>query len=109
LNAGDAVTAMLLSLEALPDARMARPYVPQAEMQMNAAMRSARELYVLGGHKLEVRTASFSSNGKRIVTASFDKTARVWEAETGQPVGEPLRGHTDRVVSASFSPDGKRI
>jgi WD40 repeat protein len=29
--------------------------------------------------------------------------------DAGQPIGEPLRGHTDFVHSAAFSPDGKRI
>ncbi|KIK32500.1 hypothetical protein CY34DRAFT_44025, partial [Suillus luteus UH-Slu-Lm8-n1] len=36
-------------------------------------------------------------------------TVRLWDAGTGQPVGEPLRGHTSRVTSVSFSPDGTRI
>ena len=34
---------------------------------------------------------------------------RVWDADTGQPVGRPLTGHTDAVSSVAFSPDGKRI
>ena len=38
-----------------------------------------------------------------------DKTARLWDAATGQSIGEPLRGHEDEVSSAAFSPDGKRI
>ncbi len=42
------------------------------------------------------------------MTASFDSTARVWEAQTGQPVTEPMK-HGDSVNSAQFSPDGKRI
>ena len=54
-------------------------------------------------------SAAFSPDGKRIVTASSDKTARLWDAETGKPIGEPLRGHEDDVRSAAFSPDGKRI
>jgi WD40 repeat protein len=44
----------------------------------------------------------------RVVTASFDKTARIWDAATGKPVGEPLR-HEDGVMSAAFSPDGTRV
>ena len=56
-----------------------------------------------------MQSAAFSPDGKRIVTASEDKTARLWDAETGKPIGEPLRGHEGRVSSAAFSPDGKRI
>ena len=55
-----------------------------------------------------VISASFSPDGKRVVTASADKTARVWDADTGKPVGEPMT-HGEAVVSASFSPDGKRV
>src|SRR5262249_1882219 len=32
-----------------------------------------------------------------------------WDAETGQPIGEPLTGHERGVLSATFSPDGRRI
>ena len=56
-----------------------------------------------------MHSAAFSPDGKRIVTASGDKTARIWDAATGQPIGEPLKGHEDAVYSAAFSPDGKRI
>ena len=59
--------------------------------------------------RIGVCSAAFSPDGKRIVTASEDKTARLWDAETGKPIGEPLKGHEDRCVSAAFSPDGKRI
>ena len=54
-------------------------------------------------------SAAFSPDGKRIVTASRDNTARLWDAETGKQIGEPLEGHTNGVMSAAFSPDGKRI
>jgi WD40 repeat protein len=37
------------------------------------------------------------------------KTARIWDAATGQPIGEPLKGHEGAVQSAAFSPDGRRI
>src|SRR5438552_1325268 len=42
------------------------------------------------------------------MTASGDKTARVWEADTGKPVGAPLQ-HQAAVYSAAFSPDGRRL
>jgi WD40 repeat protein len=49
-----------------------------------------------------VNSAAFSPDGERIVTASADKTARLWDAETGEQIGEPL-------TAQAFSPDGKRI
>ncbi len=53
-------------------------------------------------------TAVFSPDGKRILTASDDKTARIWNADgSGQPI--ILRGHEDAVSSAVFSPDGKHV
>ena len=56
----------------------------------------------------EIHVAVFSPDGRRILTASADKTARLWDATTGAPVGEPMR-HEDEVVAAVFSPDGTRI
>ena len=59
-------------------------------------------------HENWVMAASFSPDGRRIVNASEDNTARVWDAETGKPLGDPLR-HDDKVVAATFSPDGRLI
>jgi WD40 repeat protein len=55
-----------------------------------------------------VRSAKFSPDGRRIVTASEDGTLRVCEGETGEVIAV-LRGHTGAVSSAVFSPDGHRI
>ena len=63
----------------------------------------------LKGHDNAVWSAAFSPDGRRIVTASADKTARLWDAATGQQIGAPLSGHDGPVVSAAFSPDGRRI
>jgi len=59
-------------------------------------------------HGLQLASVQFSPDGQRIVTASRDKTARVWDAKTGHPVTEPLK-HEQAVGSAQFSPDGKRV
>ncbi len=59
-------------------------------------------------HTKDVEMAVFSPNGKWIVTASADCTARVWDAETGYPLTLPLR-HFAPVISARFLADGRRI
>src|ERR1051326_1837687 len=46
-------------------------------------------------HSGYVYSARFSPDGKRLVTASWDKTARVWDAQTGQPLSERLPPHRD--------------
>ena len=42
------------------------------------------------------------------MTASYDGTARVWDASTGHPVGTPLQ-HQGPVNTAVFSPNGRRV
>ena len=59
-------------------------------------------------HDGEVNSAHFSTDGQRVVTASGDKTARVWDAATGKAISEPMR-HDDQVNSAQFSADGQRV
>jgi WD40 repeat protein len=49
-----------------------------------------------------------SPDGTRIVTASADNTARVWDASTFAEIAI-LRAHTNSVRSVAVSPDGKRI
>ncbi|MCP5246102.1 MAG: hypothetical protein H6937_09210 [Burkholderiales bacterium] len=39
------------------------------------------------------------------VTASSDRTARLWDAQTGKVLGNPIQ-HDGTVDSATFSPDG---
>jgi serine/threonine protein kinase/WD40 repeat protein len=50
----------------------------------------------------------FSSDGKLLATASYDKMLRVCEAATGREMAAPLR-HPDWVFTGRFSPDGRRV
>ena len=68
---------------------------------------TGKEIAVLRGHEYQVNSAVFSPDGTRVVTASADKTARIWDAATGKEVA--VLRHEDEVYSAAFSTDGTRI
>jgi WD40 repeat protein len=55
-----------------------------------------------------VLTVGYSPDGTRIVSASGDGTARIWDARTGTQL-LTLVAHGDRVLSAAYSYDGTRI
>jgi WD40 repeat protein len=59
-------------------------------------------------HADNVLSAEFSPDDAWVVTVCADKTVRVWDAETGQPLTPPL-STSSNVRRAWFSPDGKRI
>jgi WD40 repeat protein len=56
-----------------------------------------------------ISSFSLSADSKRIVTSSSDGTAQVWDAESGMPLGEPMRHENYSVNHAAFSPDGRRV
>jgi WD40 repeat protein/tRNA A-37 threonylcarbamoyl transferase component Bud32 len=77
----------------------------------NAVMAALQELHErarLLGHTGIVNQAVFSRDGKRVVTASGDGTARVWEAFSGELL-RVVAGHQANVVTAEFSPDGRHL
>ena len=59
-------------------------------------------------HADYVSSAVFSPDGKLVLTASRDNTARVFELATGKEL-QVLSGHTSYINSAEFSPDGKLV
>jgi WD40 repeat protein len=65
-----------------------------------------RERVALEGHSDAVLAIAFSRDGRRVATLSSDRTARVFEAATGQTT-QVLR--TGSGTTIEFSPDGQRL
>ena len=61
------------------------------------------------GHTDTVTFIAYSPKGAHIVSGSQDRTIRVWNAITGEPVAGPFQGHSDYVTSVAYSPDGNYI
>ncbi len=108
LKASDVARAQGIILEVLMNPELAHDRSPAAISAFQEIRAADGQQAVLTGHCDVVLSAVYSPDGTRIVTASFDKTARIWDARTGVQL-TVLAGHGEIVVSAGYSPDGLRI
>jgi len=86
------------------DAPIKQSYEAVITDRMTRGNRSWLELH----HREWVRCITFSPDGSRVATASYDSTARLWDAQTGAPLGSPME-HDAPVYCITFSPDGSRV
>ncbi|MBU1187334.1 MAG: WD40 repeat domain-containing protein [Acidobacteria bacterium] len=65
-------------------------------------------LHTLSGHSNRIYRAGFSPNGRYVVTASGDNSAKVWDAKSGQMVLN-IGNHPSHVFCADFSPNSSSL
>jgi eukaryotic-like serine/threonine-protein kinase len=74
---------------------------------LDAHHHSPPPLLSLRGHEGPIRSVVFSTDGRRAVSASDDKTIRLWDVPSGRQI-RVLRGHTRGVAAVAVSEDGRR-
>jgi hypothetical protein len=72
---------------------------------LTTALVASQVRAVLRGHDNEVEGVAWSPDGGRLATASYDHTARIWDANTGDELAV-LHGHGREVTDVAWSPDG---
>src|SRR5262249_60009654 len=77
-------------------------------MRIAAVLRQCPRLRNLWMHDGPVTHAAFGKHGLQLASASEDHSARVWNVQTGSPVGPPLM-HNGAVVYVALSPNGKLV
>ena len=58
----------------------------------------------LKGHTSWVLAVAYSPDGSTIATGGMDNTVRLWNAQSGQAIGGPLRGHHKYITSLAWEP-----
>jgi WD40 repeat protein len=63
---------------------------------------------VLVGHSNRVTSIAFSPDGRRLASASWDGTVKIWDVEASQEL-VTLKGHSEKVTCVAYSPDGRCV
>jgi WD40 repeat protein/tRNA A-37 threonylcarbamoyl transferase component Bud32 len=108
---GNAAGYHLLLFSPTGDRLAAAGRFPHTDIHLWDVATGAR-LATFKGHENQVCQALFSPDGTHLLTASIDRTVRVWDASPGpsrSAVPVVLHGHAGPVHHATFSPDGARV
>lgn len=103
---GNKETALQVAVHSLQreiELQQSMSKLPQAAATLISIATRISWRLLMSGHSDVVSTAVFSGDG-RILTASYDRTARIWDAETGRQIAV-LSAHDKAVLSAAWSPD----
>jgi len=103
---GDGMLWMAHALEILPDDATALRKLCRTNLA--AWYPRLHRLRAVLEHQGPVNDVACNPDGARILTGSSDRTARLWDASTGKPIGQTLQ-HEDAVRVVTFNDDGSQI
>lgn len=111
--ARDPELSLLLAMQAISTTvQLGQPAVPQAVAALHTALGQPQPIQILQspleGHTAPVNRASFSPDGRFVLTAGVDGTAKIWETGSGR-VARTLASGSGSVAAAVWSPDGKFV
>jgi WD40 repeat protein len=108
-NRGNSRLGMLLAQEGLPDpvARPTQPYVVESDIALYDALSHHNWIRELPRHKDRVTAVQFSPDGKRVITASWDNSAVLWDVPGDKMIAR--LPHDQNVQYAAFSNDNKLV
>jgi len=88
--------------------RVFAPLNIKDELAMWNLTTGEQEFVFQGKHDWQIWRVAFSPDGSTVATASLDKTAKIWDAKTGDLLAT-MEGHNDRLKYITYSPSGKYI
>ena len=54
-------------------------------------------------------SVAFSADGRHIASGSWDHKLRLWQADSGVPIGPALEGHASQIQKLNFRPGGQHL
>jgi WD40 repeat protein len=91
-----------------PTIILACAFLSLGSMAVLAQSGAAIDVVPVVGHSSGVTSVSFSRPGATALSASRDKSVKLWHTGTGRLLRD-LKGPRDEVDAATFSPDGSQI
>ena len=102
-DAGTAVAHLAAMLRRDPSNHIAASRLLSALVHRDWALRASATM----SHTDRIETLSFSPNGRHVLSASRDQTAKIWDADAGKPVA--VLQHTGQVFCANHDSSSARI